>query len=102
MRASVNKIPDAITTAAVRLLEPYCQNLTAEMLLAAVTYRPEHEEKIEKMLTRRETAQALNVSLPTVDRMLRDGHLPKLRIRGAVRIPARAIYNISKPRTGNP
>jgi excisionase family DNA binding protein len=88
------EIPAAIATAAVRLLEPYCQDLTAERLLAAVIYRPEPEEKLEKMLTRRETAQALGVSLPTVDRMLRDGNLPKRRIRGAVRIPSSAISNI--------
>jgi excisionase family DNA binding protein len=40
------------------------------------------------------TAEALSVSVRTVDRMLRDGQLPFVRVRGQVRIPITAIEKI--------
>ena len=36
------------------------------------------------MLTKKELAEKLNVSIPTVDRLLKDG-IPRIYIRGAVR-----------------
>lgn len=36
------------------------------------------------MLTKKELAEKLNVSVPTVDRLLKDG-IPRIYIRGAVR-----------------
>lgn len=36
------------------------------------------------MLTKKELAEKLNVSVPTVDRLLRDG-VPRIYIRGSVR-----------------
>ena len=75
------------------MLAPYCPGLTTERLRVAVSFEPEKDE-VETLLTRKETAQALKVSLPTIDRCLRDGVLPKRRIRGAVRIPAKAVARL--------
>ena len=36
------------------------------------------------MLTKKELAEKLNVSIPTIDRLLKDG-IPRIYIRGAVR-----------------
>ena len=88
-KVSSNHIPDAIANAAVSLLGPYCPGLTTERLCTVISYQP--ESRTEPLKTRRQASQALGVSLPTIDRMLRDGDLPKRRIRGAVRIPASAI-----------
>ena len=88
-----NQIPENIATGVAAMLAPYCPGLTIERLQAAVSYEPEKDE-VETLLTRKEAAQALKVSLPTVDRCLRDGVLPKRRIRGAVRIPASAVAGL--------
>jgi len=86
-------IPKPIATAAVGLLKPYCKGLTPEQLQVALTFKPEASGN-ETLLTRAEAARRLGVSLPTVDRCLADGSLPRRKIRGAVRIPASAIENI--------
>ncbi len=85
-----NQIPENIVTGVAAMLAPYCPGLTAGRLLEAISFEPEKKEA-ETLLTRKEAAEALKVSIPTVDRCLRDGVLPKRRIRGAVRIPARAV-----------
>ncbi|MCF7848564.1 MAG: helix-turn-helix domain-containing protein [Kiritimatiellales bacterium] len=88
---TTTKIPDAIKTAAAAMLAPYCNGgLTPEKLETAISFKPD-EEVAEKLLTRKEAAAALSVSLPTLDRMLRENELPRRRIRGAVRIPKSAI-----------
>jgi len=87
------EIPENIVVGVAAMLAPYCPGLTAERLLVAINYKPDDGE-VEKLLTRKETAQALRVSIPTIDRMLRDGDLTKRRIRGAVRIPASAVANL--------
>ena len=90
-----NQIPENIATGVAAMLAPYCPGLTIERLEAAISFKPEPDEgEIDKLLTRKEAAQALKVSIPTIDRMLRDGDLPKRRIRGAVRIPMRAVSDI--------
>lgn len=92
MSQSISDIPPEISTAAVRLLEPYAPGLTGDTLAEAIIYKP--EAGTDRLLTRRETAAALRISMPTCDRMLRAGQLPKRRIRGAVRIPASAVERI--------
>ena len=89
-----NQIPENIIDGVAAMLAPYCPGLTTERLQMAVSYKPE-EKEIEKLLTRKEVAEILTVSLPTVDRCLRDGVLPKRRIRGAVRIPASAVASLA-------
>ena len=89
-----NQIPENIVTGVTAMLVPYCPGLTAERLLSAISFEPEKREA-EILLTRKEAAEALKVSLPTIDRCLRDGVLPKRKIRGAVRIPACAVADIA-------
>jgi len=88
-----NETPENILASAVGMLSPWCPDLTPARLRSALDFKPD-EGGIEKLLTRKEAAQAMRVSLPTVDRCLRDGAIPKRHIRGAVRIPASAIANI--------
>jgi excisionase family DNA binding protein len=38
------------------------------------------------------TAERLGVSRSTIRRMCRDGQLPTIKVRGAVRIPRSAVY----------
>jgi excisionase family DNA binding protein len=92
-----NQIPENIIHGVAAMLTPYCPGLTTERLLAAVSFAPEKEE-VETLLTRKEAAQALKVSLPTIDRCLRDGILPKRKIRGAVRIPSGALASLAMDR----
>jgi len=88
-----NQIPENIVTGVTAMLAPYCPGLTAERLLSAIG-REKQEVEVETLLTRREAAEALKVSIPTVDRCLRDGVLPKRRIRGTVRIPTKALAKL--------
>jgi excisionase family DNA binding protein len=52
------------------------------------------------LISKREAAQTLSISVRGVERMIADGHLPAVRVRGAVRIPIEAIRKIavSKPK----
>ncbi len=86
-------IPKPIAEAAIAMLRPYAPDLTAAKLELAICFKPE-PEKPEQLLSRKEAAKLLCVSMPTIDRMLRDGGLPRRRIRGAVRIPLSAIEAI--------
>lgn len=88
-----NQIPENIANGVAAMLAPYCPGLTAERLLKVISFEPEKVE-VETLLTRKEAAEALKVSLPTVDRCLRDGVLPKRRIRGSVRIPTKAVARL--------
>lgn len=82
-------IPQEISNAAARMLEPYAPGLTAERLATAITCQPKVDG--ERLLTRNEVASMLRISMPTCDRLLRSGQLPKRQIRRAVRIPASAV-----------
>ncbi len=93
LEAEVKQVPGAILAAGVSLFAPFCPGLTPERLRSAITFQPEGG-KIESLITRRNTAQALGVSTVSVDRMLRDGQLPRRRIRGRVLIPSSAIEAI--------
>ena len=88
-----NQIPENIANGVAAMLAPYCPGMTAEQLVSAISFEPEKKE-VETLLTRKEAAEALKVSIPTVDRCLRDGILPKRRIRGAVRIPSSAVARL--------
>lgn len=88
-----NQIPEHIANGVAAMLAPYCPGLTSERLLSAISFESE-KKGVETLLTRKEAAEALKVSVPTVDRCLRDGILPKRRIRGAVRIPSSAVVRL--------
>ena len=88
-----NQIPENIANGVAAMLAPYCPGLTAERLSSAIGREKGHVE-VETLFTRKEAAEALKVSIPTIDRCLRDGVLPKRRIRGAVRIPVKAVARL--------
>lgn len=88
------QIPTTIADAAVGLLSQFVPGLTADKLQSALY--SDATKKSELLRTRLETAKILHVSIPTIDRMLRDGALSKVTIRGAVRIPQSAIDAILK------
>jgi excisionase family DNA binding protein len=46
------------------------------------------------LATPREAAQTLNVSRETVYRMAAAGQIPTVRVRGAIRVPVRALERI--------
>lgn len=86
-------IPEAITLAAANLLAPYRPGLTPNQLEAAL----DSLEKIEspdELWSREIIKNTLNVSMPTVDRMLASGELPKVKIRGRVFVRASAVRAI--------
>ncbi len=64
-----------------------------DCLVEAVKPAPE-EDKEESLLTRKEVAQRLKVSLPTVDRLLRSRELGSIKIRHSVRVPESAIEEL--------
>jgi excisionase family DNA binding protein len=80
------RVPKEIGEAVVILLQPYTEHhLTVqdiEEMLVEKEFLPEPEQ--EKLLSRKEAAAALHVSVPTIDRMLADGELVPCRIRGRV------------------
>jgi excisionase family DNA binding protein len=81
-------IPNAITEAAVAMLRPYAPDITSAKIKNLCVIP---DDKDERLLTRKEAAFALHISSATLDRMLRDGELPRRKIRGAVRIPLSAV-----------
>jgi excisionase family DNA binding protein len=48
------------------------------------------------VISKRETAKALSVSVRSVERLIADGSLPAVRIRGQVRIPVGAVEQIAR------
>jgi excisionase family DNA binding protein len=84
------EIPRAIATAAVGLLQPFCNGLSVDTLHSRLSFQPE-KEIIDEMLSVSEAAYALGVSIPTVNRMFKEAQLRRVKIRGAVRVPRSAI-----------
>lgn len=91
-------IPKEISTAAARMLEPYAPGLTAEALAERITYQPEAES--EHYLTRLEAARRTRLSVVSIDRCLREGLLPKRKVRGKVLIPASAVEDLLNGKAG--
>lgn len=92
-------IPQPIADAALSILRPYVPNLTVERLQTLAFLEPEKPEKPEQLLTRQEAAEKLHLSIPTIDRMLRDGELVYRKIRRAVRIPLSEVEAVMQGRT---
>lgn len=87
-------IPHPIAEAVIAMLRPYAPDLTPAKLESALCFKAEPNAQ-EQLLTRKDAAKMLSISLPTLDRMLRDGELPRRHIRGAVRIPLSSIEAIT-------
>lgn len=58
----------------------------------------ENKERIRKMLTRKEIAKELNVSLPTLD-LLRKKGLPELKVGKVVRFNKEDVFKWFKERS---
>lgn len=98
-----NRITPAVITAATSLLQPYCPELNPNNLILALkawgeeTREPKPKNaEIEKPLTRFEVANLLGVSLPTVNRMMNDGRLQKIKLtpHGSARITPASVRTI--------
>ena len=97
-----NRITPAVITAATSLLQPYCPELNPNNLILALkawgeeTREPKPNPEIEKPLTRFKVANLLGVSLPTVNRMMNDGRLQKIKLtpHGAARISPASVRAI--------
>jgi excisionase family DNA binding protein len=85
-------IPTVVKIAAASMLAAYVPGLTGDKLESLIQFQ--QEEIPDRLRSRIEAAKALNVSLPTVDRMLQAGELPCRRIRGRVFVPQSAIRNL--------
>jgi excisionase family DNA binding protein len=88
------EIPPPIVQAAISILSPYVPGLTPEKLQSLVFIETDPSTGPEELLTRKEAAERLHISIPTIDRMLRDRELSRRHIRGAVRIPLSEIETI--------
>lgn len=86
-------IPHPIAEAVIAMLRPYAPDLTPAKLESALCFKQEATTQ-EQLLSRKDAAEKLNISVTTLDRMLRDGELRRLRIRGNVRIPLSSIEAI--------
>lgn len=75
---TTQNIPEAISTAVINMLAPY-MHITHHDLVRLADPVPEAET--DELMTRFEVRDALKVSLPTVDRMIRDGTLEGVKIR---------------------
>ncbi|MFA5687742.1 MAG: helix-turn-helix domain-containing protein [Kiritimatiellales bacterium] len=88
------EIPSPISTAVIAMLSPYTPGLTPEKLEHSLTFAPENPS--DKLLTRKEAASTLRVSLPTIDRMFKDGQLHRVFIRGRVFIRDSEVKSLIK------
>ena len=95
--------PPEIVTAAATMLSPYIQGLSPGALQKALeTYNPnaktsEKDERPLKPLTRKEAAEALGVSIQSVDRFVAAGRLTRVKYSArAIRISADSVYNLMK------
>ena len=85
-------IPNAIKVAASSMLAAYVPGLSPAKLESALQFQ--QEETPDRLLSRAEAAKALNVAIPTVDRMLKEKQLPKRKVRGRVFVPQSAVKKL--------
>lgn len=89
--------------AATAVLSPYVLGLSAaELLKALESYNEEGEASVSKQnsrpqkpYTRKEAAEVLGISIPSVDRYLASGHLTRVRYSArAIRISAESVHKL--------
>lgn len=95
----ISKLPgNEVLAAATGLLQQYVPALTQVDLMEALkTYEAASTDPRTALrpMTRKEAADFLQISLPTVNRYLRDGVLERLKIgKRLVRISAKSINNL--------
>ena len=88
--------------AATAVLSPYVLGLSAaELLKALESYNEEGEasskqnSRPQKPYTRKEAAEMLGVSIPSIDRYMADGRLTRVRYSArAIRISAESVHKL--------
>ena len=101
------KIRSSISTetlnAATAVLSPYVLGLSAaELLKALESFNEEGEasaskqnSRPQKPYTRKEAAEMLGVSIPSIDRYMADGRLTRVRYSArAIRISAESVHKL--------
>ena len=95
--------PPEIVTAAATMLSPYISGLSPTALLEALeTYKSsttsdKDARPPQKPMTRKEAADALGISVQSVDRYLTAGRLTPVRYSArAVRVSVESVYNMMK------
>ena len=99
-----NEIPLGILQASVGLFLPYVPNITTENLQKALetinnpsTTPTETAPRPLKPYTRKGAAEALGISLPSVDRYMAAGVLTRVRYSArAVRISAESVHKLMR------
>ena len=76
------RVTPAVLAAATGLLQPFVPELSPQSLVAALRgHEPgDRPAPMEKQMSRRRAAALLGVSIPTVDRYMRDGILRRVKI----------------------
>ena len=101
MKTFQNEIPSGIIQATVGLLLPYIPNISTGNLQAALetinntNAESEKDSRPEKPYTRKEAAEMLGVSVPSIDRYMADGRLTRVRYSArAIRISAESVHKL--------
>ena len=101
MMTNLHVLPE-IASAAVALLSTSIPGLTPAILVNALeNYNPnatsDKDSRPKKPLTRKEAADALGVSVQSVDRYVSSGRLIRVKYSArAIRISADSVYNLMK------
>ena len=76
------RVTPAVLAAATGLLQPFVPELSPQSLVEALRgHEPgDRPAPMEKQMSRRQAAALLGVSIPTVDRYMRDGILRRVKI----------------------
>lgn len=91
-----SKIPTSVIQAAAAMFSPYIPEINPQNLIQALRdFSSGKGGDIEKPLTRKEAAEILSISLPTVNRLLNRGILRRIRVsRQCVRIDPASVKNL--------
>ena len=93
---STKNIPTVVLVTATNVLQPYMPGLSPETLLQSITgAKTAKPEKLGKPLTRRECASLLSVSLNSINRYVKSGHLKAVKISSRlIRIAPESVQNL--------
>ena len=92
-------VPTAIASAAVAVLQPYCQGLSPDTLIEALKHHNAAPKTTKmKPLTRRQVAELLQISIASVNRRMKDGTLRAFKVgQRAVRIAPESVEALMQP-----
>ena len=81
-------IPSELAVAVATMTAPYLGEITADDVQKRLCNQKEQKEEL---LTVSDVSDRLNVSLPTIHRMLADGRLKRIKIGRSVRVPSSSV-----------